>query len=38
MASFPLNLITAIAPKPGAVAKATIVSFHVLKFSRIEQR
>ena len=34
----PLSLITAIAPNPGGEASATIVSFQVLKFSRIENK
>ena len=38
IAFLPLNLITPMAPIPGGVANATIVSFHVLKFSRIAQR
>ena len=33
----PLKRITAIAPIPGAVAKATIVSFQLLIFSRIRK-
>jgi hypothetical protein len=37
IAFVPLNLITAIAPMPGAVAKATIVSFQLLIFSRIHK-